>query len=215
MRPESRKAGSPIVVVKLGGSLANNPRLPLWLRTLGAGGGRAVIVPGGGPFADQVRELQQKLCFDDATAHHLAILAMEQFGRILAALQPGLVPAINRDEIGSVLRSDQVPVWMPAAMTIGNREIAESWDITSDSLAAWLAGDLSARDLVLVKSAVPPTGAMSAAVLAEQGLVDPAFPEFLKRSRAKWHCLGPNGEAELAAILGNEAPIDDRVVGGA
>ena len=48
-------------VVKLGGSLAYASELPRWLSALAEGaGGRAIIVPGGGPFADQVRHAQSE-----------------------------------------------------------------------------------------------------------------------------------------------------------
>ena len=42
-------------VVKLGGSVASSPFLEDWLRTLAGGGGRLVVIPGGGPFAEAVR----------------------------------------------------------------------------------------------------------------------------------------------------------------
>jgi aspartokinase-like uncharacterized kinase len=195
-----------ILVVKLGGSLAGAPMLADWLKVLAQAGGRCVIVPGGGPFADQVRKLQRELGFDDATAHHLALLAMEQFGRILAALQPGLAPASNREEIDKALDSGQVPVWMPTEMTLDRPEIPESWQVTSDSLAAWLAGALNADRLVLVKSAAPPPGPVTAAELSRLGLVDPAFPGFLSKSGAAAWCLGPDQAAVLAAGLEGREP---------
>lgn len=187
-----------LTVVKLGGSLADSGDLTGWLGALAGCAGWAVVVPGGGPFADQVRALQQRLRFDDATAHHLAILAMEQFGRILAALEERLVPAASLDQIDQALRAAQVPVWMPAAMTLGRPEIPESWEVTSDSLAAWLAGELRAARLVLVKSAEPPPGPISAGELARKGLVDPAFPRFLPASGAEAWCLGPGQPERLA-----------------
>ena len=206
MSSENRKSDGLVVVVKLGGSLATAAELTHWLECLSVGGGRTVVVPGGGPFADQVRDLQDRLHFDDATAHHLAIVAMEQFGRVLAALQPELVPARNHDEIAAALGNRQVPMWMPAEMTIGCAEIPESWDVTSDSLAAWLAEQLSAQDLVLVKSAPRPQGGISVEGLAKQGLVDSAFPGFLSRSGARCHVLGPGDINELAAMLQDDGP---------
>ena len=187
-----------LTVVKLGGSLADSRDLARWLGALTRCAGWAVVVPGGGPFADQVRALQRQLRFDDATAHHLAILAMEQFGRVLAALEDCLVPAASLDQIRQALDADRVPVWMPAAMTLGRPEIPESWEVTSDSLAAWLAGQLQAARLVLVKTAEPPQGPVRAGELARQGLVDPAFPRFLTDCGAEAWCLGPS-QPELLA----------------
>ncbi|MCG8046554.1 MAG: hypothetical protein N0C89_17320 [Candidatus Thiodiazotropha endolucinida] len=72
-------------VVKLGGSLFNSADLRDWLAVL-AKAGSLVIVPGGGPFADQVRLAQRLWQIDDSSAHLMALLAMEQFGRMLCGL---------------------------------------------------------------------------------------------------------------------------------
>ena len=68
-------------VVKLGGALERDGDLRAVLDTLaGAGAGRLVIVPGGGTFADLVRERQRNWRFDNGTAHAMAVLAMAQYG---------------------------------------------------------------------------------------------------------------------------------------
>lgn len=165
-------------VVKLGGSLFGSESLKSWLRAL-AGRSDLVLVPGGGPFADQVRTAQTRWGFDDSTAHHLALLAMEQFGRMLCALEPGLAPAATVDEIRLGLCARVTPVWMPVPMVLADRELPHSWDLSSDSLAAWLCGRLGGEGLLLVKSAplgeLLPGVAENPAALSEQGLVDPAF----------------------------------------
>ena len=76
-------------VVKLGGSLQSFPGLRDWVRLIAEqGGGRVVLVPGGGQFADAVRAAQRTAGFDDRTAHGMALFAMEQYGLMLAALAP-------------------------------------------------------------------------------------------------------------------------------
>src|ERR1700741_4474814 len=72
-------------VIKIGGSCAFSLDLRRWSAMVAACGGRAVVVPGGGPFADAVRAAQQRMKFDDAAAHHMAMLGMEQFGHALAS----------------------------------------------------------------------------------------------------------------------------------
>ncbi|HET9699922.1 MAG TPA: aspartate kinase [Burkholderiales bacterium] len=169
-------------VVKLGGSLASDPALlQRWLETLARdGAGKVVIVPGGGPFADLVRESQSRLRFSDSTAHRMAILAMEQFGLTLAALSPGITPAESEDRIRESLQQGRVPIWLPGTMTLGNPEIPENWDVTSDSLAAWLARRLDADKLILVKSCPVPEGRVSTTELRRLGIVDAAFPDFMR-----------------------------------
>lgn len=188
-------------VVKLGGSLTGSPHLKRWLAVLGDAGGSAVIVPGGGPFADQVRAAQKKWRFGDAAAHHMALLAMEQYGRMLAGLHPGLHPAASRAEIARVRRAGLAAVWMPTRMVLGEPHIAASWDITSDSLAAWLAGALAADRLVLVKSVVLTGGPIAASALARRGIVDPAFPDYVARSAGEAWCVDDARHADMARAL--------------
>jgi len=197
-------------VVKLGGSLADSADLTAWLGAIASGGGRLVLVPGGGPFADQVRASQRRWSFDDATAHHLALLAMEQYGLMLAGLQPRLRPAASLAEIRRVLAAGDVPVWLPTRMALGRPDIPESWDMTSDSLAAWLAARLHAEGLLLVKSvAVPPASAVED--LARQGVVDPLLAGFL-RHVPECRCIDAGRHAELRAALAAGAMAGTPVV---
>lgn len=162
------------VVVKLGGSLAESPRLPRLLEQL-ARTPNLVIAPGGGPFADAVRRAQQERGFDDGAAHDMALLAMAQFGRVLAA-QAGfrvawsaarLVAELARNDLHAPL------VWLPDP-AVDAPEVERSWRVTGDSLALWLAHRLGARRLVLLKSCpIPATDLPS---LAEAGIVDELFP---------------------------------------
>jgi aspartokinase-like uncharacterized kinase len=198
--PRRREPVSPLWIVKLGGSLADVPVLALWLDALAAGGGRIVLVPGGGPFADVVRAAQRQWDFDDATAHRLAIMAMEQYGWMLAGLEPQLQPVASAAAIRRVLRQGGVPVWLPCRMTLGRPDIPESWDMTSDSLAAWLAARLGARGLLLVKS-VPVADGSTVEVLAASGVVDPLLPTFLRRGVDQCRCIDAGSHAAMKAAL--------------
>jgi dihydroneopterin aldolase len=191
---------SDIIVVKLGGSHAGTAHLDTWLDALAACGGRAVIVPGGGAFADTVRAAQASIGFDDAAAHHMALLAMEQFGLALASKRPGLRIAASRDAIVAASALGKVPVWAPTAMVLAAKEIPASWDVTSDSLASWLAGRIGAARLLLVKHGAP-SEPLSAAELAARGIVDPAFPRFLGGSGAQAFIAGPEAYAAAAAAI--------------
>lgn len=191
-----------ITVVKLGGSLYRSDQLNAWLAAVPrAGAGKLVLVPGGGPFAEAVREAQANWRFDEATAHHLAILAMEQYGRMLAGLEPALVPCDTAAAIRAALDQGQVPVWMPSRMCLGRPEIPESWAVTSDSLALWLADQIGAGRVVLIKAAAPPRAAVRSTILAESGLVDAAFGSFLSNSPASAFCLGPDQQDALSELL--------------
>ena len=162
-------------VVKLGGSLAESPHLPRWLDALSQT--EAVIVPGGGPFADAVREAQACWGFDDHTAHHMAILAMRQYGLMLAGLNPKLMLAETQ---ALYKHSSQARIWLPDPRELDQAGIPVSWDVTSDTLAAWLTTEIQAANLLLVKSVAlkPTTSVYRFAQLLDQGWVDPVFEEY-------------------------------------
>jgi 5-(aminomethyl)-3-furanmethanol phosphate kinase len=192
--------GAPIVV-KLGGSFAFSAHLRNWIEALAACAGHVVIVPGGGPFADAVRLAQVRMGFDDRAAHHMAVLAMEQYGRALASFSSVLSPAESTDAIRDALVADRVPVWLPSAMVLGASDLAQSWDVTSDSLAAWLAGRIGAERLLLVKHAKFPAGRAPPENLVERQIVDEAFARHLKMSAVAAYILGPSDhKAAIAAI---------------
>jgi len=189
-------------IVKLGGSLAADPMLRDWLDMLAdSGRGRVVVVPGGGPFADRVREAQHHWEFDDRAAHRMAILAMEQYGLMLGALCPALTPAATQDALYAVLKSAGVAVWLPGAMLHEDLGIAEDWSVTSDSLAAWLATHLNAQYLALVKSCeLPPEGTASEE-LARLGIVDAAFPGFAHQGCFRAFTLSKSAPERLRRML--------------
>jgi len=139
------------VVVKLGGSYAGSPLLRPWVRAVEAAAGRVVLVPGGGPFADAVRDAQAAMGFGDEAADTMAMLGMAQFGIALCSLGALLVIAENAAAIAAALGGGQVPVWAPLAMVRAESDLPRSWDVTSDSLALWLAQRLGAGALLLVK----------------------------------------------------------------
>ena len=174
-------------VVKLGGSLADWPELPTCLKGLADHG--CVIVPGGGPFADQVREAQHRWRFDNRTAHDMALLAMAQFGRMLAGLEPRLATASVPPDLASAIAQGRSVIWLPDPAAEDLQALPASWDVTSDTLAAWLARRIGATELVLVKSAAVPPGASDLARLSAAGLVDRAFADFAADSAcASWIC---------------------------
>jgi 5-(aminomethyl)-3-furanmethanol phosphate kinase len=203
--------GGGITVVKLGGSYARSKYLASWLDTLSGCGGHAVIVAGGGPFADAVRATQPVMQFDDHVAHHMALLAMEQYALALANLRSSFTLAASIAAIRRALREERVPIWSPVAMVLRARDIPPSWDITSDSLAAWLAGRIGARQLLLVKHGAAPARAVNAAALVARGVVDPAFPRFLAASGVAAGLVAADDHATAADAIRGAAVLASRI----
>jgi dihydroneopterin aldolase len=166
---------------------------------LAGAGGETVLVPGGGPFADVVRTVQMHSGISDSAAHHMAILAMEQYGLMLCDLSPGLLPADSLENIGHALRQGLTPVWMPVAMCRHAAELPQNWSVTSDSLAAWLATQLSADNLTLVKYGQPADADPLA--MAASGWVDQAFPAFAQAFGGSLRVLDFHAASTMSAWL--------------
>ncbi|MBL1264011.1 uridylate kinase [Candidatus Methylomicrobium oryzae] len=172
-----------MIVVKLGGSLEAAGTLADCLAAIERKfAGRAVaVVPGGGLFADRVRAAQQRWRFSDSTAHRMAIVAMQQMALLCNGLKPDWRIISRVADFG---RFTGISIWSPDPDELDKAGVPATWDITSDSLAAWLAGRLSAEELILVKSAAIDAGT-SLAELAERQVVDKAFCAYLADARFK------------------------------
>ena len=191
-----------LTVVKVGGGLgrgAGDAALRALCNTLGELGGRhrLLVVPGGSDFADAVREADRRFGLRAATSHRMAVLGMEQFGWLLSELIPG---AERRADLARV-SAGRATVLLPAALPLD--PLPASWDVTSDSIAAWVADRAGADRLVLVKE------------------VDGVFAEWPKRGQplarltvAELAALRPGGVDEhLPAVL-ERASFETWVISG-
>jgi aspartokinase-like uncharacterized kinase len=167
-------------IVKLGGSLGRDPVLKEWLDTLVAlGSGRVVIVPGGGGFAEEVRDQQELWRFDDLAAHNMAVLAMAQMAMMMQGICPALALATSDSDLRRAVQQARVPVWLPFEVLREQRDPLTNWGVTSDSLAAWLANRLNAEGLLLVKACeIDPS--MDAAECVAAGIIDEEFTRFTR-----------------------------------
>ena len=151
------------IVVKAGGALLAHPvHFARVLAALeeAAGATRLLIVPGGGPFADAVRAIDRRFAVAADAAHWMAILGMDQYAHLLASrLRRGTVAASPADIAGALERG-WLPVLAPSRWLQEADPLPHSWDVTSDSIAAWIAAAVGAARLVLVK----PPGVVSEAV---------------------------------------------------
>lgn len=149
-----------LTVVKVGGGLSNIPgALESVAAALASAGRRQrlVVVPGGGPFADSVRRFAELAPLSDDAAHWMAMLGMEQYAHVLAER----IPAPLVEEPGAVslaLASAGVVVLAPYRWMRAADVLPHSWDATSDSVAAFVAGALDAERLVLLKPVDPAPG---------------------------------------------------------
>ena len=185
------KAGShgEVLVIKVGGGLlAYADHLDRVLTSIAdvARTRRVLIVPGGGPFADVVRDVDGRVGIGDDAAHWMAILGMDQYAHLLASRLAGGRVVSNRAEIDAMHRDGKTPVLAPSQWLVAADPLPHTWEVTSDSIAAWVAGEVRASRLVLVK----PPGARGSS------LVDRHFDRVLPQEVA-CDCLDADEAIDL------------------
>jgi aspartokinase-like uncharacterized kinase len=196
-------------VVKLGGSLLSDDRVKERLGVLAkvAEKHRLVVVPGGGPFADVVREASARHDAGASAAHWMAILAMDQHAHLLDGLSDASRLVCRPVEIEEAVNAGRLTVLAPYTWLREADPLPHGWHVTSDSLAAWVAARLGARRLVLLKS-VEGASDGRGEILAEvdrrspqlNGIVDEHFAQALEPSLDCWILSGRHPE-RLAALL--------------
>ena len=203
-----------LTVVKVGGGLAREAgdgTLRALCTEIAEAGARhpLLVVPGGAQFADTVREHDHRFALRPQTAHRMAILAMDQFGWALADLIPG---AVRCSKLGGS-RPGVIPVLLPAALLAERDPLPESWAVTSDSIAAWVAGAAGAGRLVLVKPVAglyrtwPPTDEPIARLTVDEldslrpAGVDEHLPAALRAAGVETWVIGGREPGRLAELL--------------
>ncbi|HSB62123.1 MAG TPA: hypothetical protein VLI67_10410 [Vicinamibacteria bacterium] len=197
-------------VVKLGGSLLAGGSVPSLLTTLSdlARTHRLVVVPGGGPFADAVRGACSLHDPGESAAHWMAVLAMDQYAHQLAGLLPAARLVTGPDEIAQVQAGGLLPLLAPYRWLRAADPLPHGWHVTADSIAAWVAGQLGARRLVLLKSlhGVPGAGGDAAAEAplgsaVRAGIVDEHFARAVEPGLECWVVNG-RMPGRLGELLG-------------
>jgi 5-(aminomethyl)-3-furanmethanol phosphate kinase len=207
-----------LTVVKVGGGLGDDA-LPALCRTLGELGGRhpLIVVPGGARFADAVRDADRRFGLRAATAHRMAILGMEQFGWLLSDLIPGAERRADLARVGA----GRTTVLLPGALPLD--PLPASWEVTSDSIAAWVAGQVGADRLVLVKEVDgvfaewpargQPLARLTVAELAalRPGGVDEWLPTVLERVSFETWVIGGRDPERLVELLDRGTTAGTRI----
>lgn len=154
-------------VVKVGGSLLEikqmTPKLKFWLY-LNADM-QNIIVVGGGGFADLIRRCNRDQSEEES--HELACRAMSLTAKIVYCSIRESDFCRHFEEVNT--SQQQTVIFDSCDWVLGCEDVPASWDFTSDSIAAKLATELDADELVLIKSRM--------GELDEPGFVDPCFAE--------------------------------------
>jgi aspartokinase-like uncharacterized kinase len=148
-------------IVKVGGSLFSLPDLPQRLRRWFSSQPPAtnVLLAGGGPLADAVRQWDARFGLGQERSHWLCVDLLDSTARLLHHLLPEARLCCDLRELPGA--GDLTLVFAPSRFlrkdepTLSGSKLPRSWDVTSDSIAARLAEVTGAQELVLLKSSLP------------------------------------------------------------
>jgi aspartokinase-like uncharacterized kinase len=123
-------------VVKIGGSLLQLAEriTPVFTDY------EVLLIPGGGVFSDAVRMIYSKHMISDETAHKMAILGMHQYGLFLSDIS-------GIQTIDSIKDFNGCAILLPLKI-IEDSDLPESWDVTSDSIACYVARKAGEREFI-------------------------------------------------------------------
>jgi len=208
--------GSGPLVVKVGGGLLESGGIAGLRRACDVVSELArirpvLVVPGGGPFADAVRTADACGQLGDELAHRLALAAMDQLGAVIGELLPAAEP------IDALRAPAALGLLLAAPAFAGRPGVPESWEVTSDSLAALAAGAIGAREVILLKavagvlprwpSSEPPFAELSAERLRElqeaggAGAVDAYLPTVIERTGVSVRVRAPGPDAAPGTLI--------------
>ncbi|MEM2211654.1 MAG: hypothetical protein QW372_02810 [Nitrososphaerales archaeon] len=138
-----------VVVIKIGGSLMKFPNeLKNLMKGLVNLANDVLIVPGGGAFADVVRDVDHVFNLSNELTHRMAILGMDQYGLLLH----GLIEDKSKVVYDLIINSNGLlTILLPSQLMLKEKELEHSWRVTSDSIAAYIAHLINVNRLILVK----------------------------------------------------------------
>lgn len=194
-RSSIEPAGQRTTVYKVGGSLLTLPDLSERLRDLldRRQERRPLLIVGGGTVADVVRGWDRLHGLGEERAHRLALTSLRLNEALLAELLPRACIVNGRDEAADAWSDDRFPI-LSAENFLAREEtsvapgerLPHTWDVTSDSIAAWVVLRWPADELILLKSVSLP-GDHDALSSGTGGLVDRHFRQMaLRLPRIGW-----------------------------
>jgi len=151
-------------IVKLGGSLLDLPGLADRVSAAIEDVCYPILVTGGGAAAERVRAWHRAGWLNDVEAHWHAIAAMSHNASTLVESSDGLTLVESLEQAVLTLQHDGMPVLDVFAVLkkveydeCEQSHLPSSWDVTSDSIAAWLSGRLNGAVRLLKSVDVGPT----------------------------------------------------------
>jgi len=212
-------------VLKVGGSLAEYPAsLKKLCKELAsfAEEHKILIVPGGGKFADVVRNFAKSYGLSSTVAHKMALLAMDQFGLFLSDITPNSFVSYSLEKVKNS-PSGTLPIFLPSRFIFRKDPLESSWNVTSDSITAYIAGMLRADKLILVTDVdgvftENPKKSLDAKLIAEVSAkqllgwnrrtsVDQTLPKILLKTKLDCYVINGRHPRRIREVLENQKSV--------
>jgi aspartokinase-like uncharacterized kinase len=132
-------------VVKIGGSLFPEHAIKLAQVLKGR---EALIICGGGQFADLLREYDQDLGFSATATHRAAISCMDILGTLLADKINFIKAVYSLEDAKEALKNGKNPLLLPSQILYYSDPLNHSWSVTSDSISLYISHILQAKLLI-------------------------------------------------------------------
>ena len=129
-------------VVKIGGSLFPNYAINLAEKLKGT---NSVIILGGGEFANLIRKYDGEMKFTEETNHWTAIDCMDIIAKLVNDKVDSTKLAYSIDEVNEISDEGFTPIFVVSEFLKDEDPFECSWDVTSDSIAAYVANSLNAN----------------------------------------------------------------------
>ena len=195
--------------MKVGGSLAEEPELLSNIcakLSFLAEKYQLIVVPGGGMFADVIRDSDKRFKLSSQVSHRMAILGMDQFGMLLAQITLNSIATHSLSDAKQLSETEAVPIFLPSRLMLRENPLENSWDVTSDSIAAYISIRLKAPKLVLIKD-------VDGVFTKEPDNEDAVFIEQLSPEELLKFDKATSVDIFLAKLL-SESPVDCYIVNG-
>lgn len=137
-----------VTVVKIGGSLFPEYTKELCDR-LTESKEKLVLVNGGGELANKLREYATLFDFSEDVNHWNAIRCMDIVGNFIADQNENIELISDLEDIEAVHNMGKTPLLLTYSLIEKEDSLKHSWDITSDSIACWVAHKINAKLLIL------------------------------------------------------------------
>ena len=111
-------------------------------------GQNCLFVIGGGEFANLIRKYDGEIGFSEDVTHETAIDSMDILAKLLNDKLAFTEISYTIDEAKSIADSNKIPIMICSEILKENEPFKHSWDVTSDSIAAYIASLLDAKLLI-------------------------------------------------------------------